>query len=322
MKFNELLRNGKDCARRTGLFAKSEAPYILPVLGVVTFFAAAISACFATAKLPEVMEEHEAESKDIHAKYEAEESTEAVASPEMEKEISSLTWHTAKKVLKIYAKPIVLAAGATAMVLTGTKMSRARNIAAAGTITALTEGWNGYRERVKELIGEKAEHDIYNGIRREEVTETVVREDGTTEEVKKQQAVVDDDKPLSPYIFFWTNASRYWDDYCMTVNKERAFKAQAKFNDLLRARGYVFLNEILEYFDIPKIAEGQFLGWIYDPNDPKLHNKVDFGLLDGELETVVRFINCQPTTYAIFNFNLDGDISHDRRLFMKQRYEK
>jgi hypothetical protein len=38
---------------------------------------------------------------------------------------------------------------------------------------------------------------------------------------------------------------------------------QNYFNDKLRAKGYLFLNEVLEMLDIPTIREGQFAGWVW-----------------------------------------------------------
>ena len=55
------------------------------------------------------------------------------------------------------------------------------------------------------------------------------------------------------------------------------------------------------------IRDGQYLGWYYDPSDPTLHNKVDFGIYDCHDLLKCNFVNGFENT-ILLDFNIDGNI--------------
>lgn len=81
----------------------------------------------------------------------------------------------------------------------------------------------------------------------------------------------------------------------------RAFlrSAQGYFNEVLIARGYVFLRDVYERLGIPVTKDSIVAGWYYDRRDPASHNYIDFGL-----ESAVDSLN------FLLDFNVDGDISN------------
>ena len=50
-------------------------------------------------------------------------------------------------------------------------------------------------------------------------------------------------------------------------------------NDKLRAKGYVFLNEVREMIGYPPSKDGQMAGWIWDPYDTTKQDVIDFGII-------------------------------------------
>lgn len=74
---------------------------------------------------------------------------------------------------------------------------------------------------------------------------------------------------------------------------------QGYFNELLMARGYVFLRDIYEELGIPITKESVVVGWYYDRGNPAVHNYIDFGLDDTE-----------EGLNFLLDFNVDGDITH------------
>lgn len=54
-------------------------------------------------------------------------------------------------------------------------------------------------------------------------------------------------------------------------------------NDLLRARGHVFLNEIHDMLGFPRTTQGQLEGWLYDNNIEG--DQIDFGCWESEDDT-------------------------------------
>ena len=65
------------------------------------------------------------------------------------------------------------------------------------------------------------------------------------------------------------------------------------FNDLLQAKGYVFVNEILSHMGIPQTRSGAIIGWSREANP---NSYIDFGL-DPIVENVREL-----------HFNVDGVI--------------
>jgi hypothetical protein len=52
-------------------------------------------------------------------------------------------------------------------------------------------------------------------------------------------------------------------------------------NDLLRARGHLFVNEVLDMLSIPRTPRGQLEGWLYTDTE---RDQVDFGCWDQEFD--------------------------------------
>ena len=75
-------------------------------------------------------------------------------------------------------------------------------------------------------------------------------------------------------------------------------------NDMLKIKGYLFLNEVYDMIGIPRTKAGNVVGWIYDEDHPNGDNFVDFGLAD---ERNYDFMNGITAT-AILDFNVDGEI--------------
>lgn len=38
-------------------------------------------------------------------------------------------------------------------------------------------------------------------------------------------------------------------------------------NEMLKARGHLFLNEVYDLLDIPRSKAGQVVGWVYDKTE-------------------------------------------------------
>lgn len=104
--------------------------------------------------------------------------------------------------------------------------------------------------------------------------------------------------------------TKVFDDSCIEWSKDSIqnsmfLKCQQNYaNDVLRARGHLFLNEVFDMLGIPRTKAGAIVGWIYDEENPLGDNFVDFGLLD---DCNVPFVNGK-TNNAILNFNVDGNI--------------
>lgn len=82
------------------------------------------------------------------------------------------------------------------------------------------------------------------------------------------------------------------------LNLEYLRITQTYYNELLRARGYVFLRDIYERLGIPITKDSIVIGWYYDQRNSNAHNYIDFNLDES-----------QPGPNFTLGFNVDGDIS-------------
>jgi hypothetical protein len=108
---------------------------------------------------------------------------------------------------------------------------------------------------------------------------------------------------LSPY-------ARWFDDTCRAWTKDPEYnlmflRAQQTYaNDLLKAKGHLFLNEVYDMFDISRSSVGQIVGWIYNENNPVGDNFVDFGLYSLHNKECINGLKRD----FILDFNVDGII--------------
>ena len=92
-------------------------------------------------------------------------------------------------------------------------------------------------------------------------------------------------------------------EYNLTFLKHQQIYA----NQLLRARGRVFLNEIYDMLGFPKSSTGDVVGWVYYEDNPNGDNFINFGLDNIEEQRIRNFINGY-TPNVVLDFNVDGNI--------------
>lgn len=104
--------------------------------------------------------------------------------------------------------------------------------------------------------------------------------------------------------------ARYFNEGCVGWTTDAEYNLmflrdqQRYANDMLRSRGYLFLNDVYKMLDIPLTKAGQIVGWVYDDDQPIGDNFVDFGL---GMESNRDFVNGIENV-ALLDFNVDGNI--------------
>lgn len=88
------------------------------------------------------------------------------------------------------------------------------------------------------------------------------------------------------------------------TNKFFLLHQQDYANEKLKARGYLFLNDVYDMLGIPRTKAGQVVGWVYDPESTTSDSYVDFGIFDTRNED---FINGYENS-ILLDFNVDGCI--------------
>lgn len=282
-------------AGRTGLKLKKYSPEILLVTGTISIVGGVVLACKETLKVEEILDEAEATKQLINDTLadDNQDYTEEDAKADSVK----VTIRTGVKLVKNYIPSASLILTGLACVFASYGIIRKRNVALSTAYTGLQTAFDSYREKVKEAVGEEREKDIRFG--RQEVKAEVMDEEG---KVTKEKVKVPTTTEHSPYARFFDSSSRaYKDDPEYNLAFLNAQEGLA--NNLLHARGHVFLNEIYDMLGFDRTPAGQFVGWALGNGD----DYIDFGLYNPYSEAGRRFINGHEPV-VLLDFNVDGPI--------------
>ena len=284
---------------------EKHSPEILAGVGVVGVVASTVMACKATMKLNDILEE----SKETRDKIKEVESNprykEEYSHEDAKKDLTINYTQTAMKIAKLYAPAVILGSASLGCLLASNDILRKRNAALSAAYMTVDKSFKEYRQRVVDRFGEEVEKEIRYNIKAEEVTSTVVTEDGSETTVTETVKTMDPNL-YSDYAKFFDEASPYWQkdpEYNLMFLKSQ----QQYATDLLRARGRLFLNEVYDMLGIEKTKAGQIVGWVYNPENPIGDNFVDFGIFDMSKERVRAFVNGYEPN-ILLDFNVDGNI--------------
>ena len=284
---------------------QKHSPEILAGVGVVGVVASTVMACKATMKLNDILEE----SKETRDKIREVESNpryeEQYSHEDAKKDLAINYTQTGLKIAKLYAPAVILGSASLGCLLASNDILRKRNAALSAAYMTVDKSFKEYRQRVVDRFGEEVEKEIRYNIKAEEITSTVVAEDGSETTITETVKTMDPNL-YSDYAKFFDEASPYWQkdpEYNFMFLKSQ----QQYANDLLKARGRLFLNEVYEMLGIEKTKAGQIVGWVYNPENPIGDNFVDFGIFDMSKERVRAFVNGYEPN-ILLDFNVDGDV--------------
>lgn len=265
---------------RSLLKVQKHSPVLLTGAGIITLIGAGVLAAKATLKLEESLDK--AEDNLRRAKDLVENGSEEPAI------VTRTLVHNAFKIGKLYWLPVTMAATGTVLILSGHHILNKRYAGMIVAYKGLETAFNNYRERIVEKYGEEIDQDIRYGIR----TDKIEGEDG-----KKKNVTTVDRDATSEYIFDFGPDN---DNWVQNYEHNLFFLTghQNIFNDMLRARGHVFLSEVLDGLGIPRTPASIVTGWIYDPKANEGDNFVDFGIKD----------LWATQGYILLDFNVDGTI--------------
>lgn len=275
---------------RTSLKLQKYAPEILTGVGILGTAISGALLVRAGMKTAPILEEHREVVSEIRSFD--------LPEKEIQKDVTYQYIKTAKKFVVLYGPAVTLGAASIISIIGGHGILKKRNIAMAAAYKALESSYSEYRKRVREEFGEDKELDIHKGVR--EVTE--IDENG-----KKKKVIQKNEFGHSPYAKCFDEFSRNWDptpEYNLMFLRSQ----QAYFNQRLNAYGHVFLNEVYDALDIPRVTEGQIVGWLREGE--KSDGYIDFGLYDLNSESARRFVNGYERAIWL-DFNVDGPIFED-----------
>lgn len=299
-------------AGRGGLLAMKHAPKILMIMGTTGVAVGTVLACGATLKVDGVIEELETQKAKI--KQAREELTEVYSENDYRKDMTIAHAQAIFKLVKLYGPAILIMGGSIACFWGSHNVLNKRNLAIAAAYKALDESFKDYRNRVVEELGADKDRQFRYGIRQEVVDVEETDENGNTKIVSKTVNVIDPNT-VSIYAKVFDRTNINWSDvweYNLTF-----LKCQQNYaNDLLKARGHIFLNEVYDMLGIPRTEAGCVTGWVLSEFGD---NFVDFGMLqimdktyidDSHCDTIgeqrIDFLNGTRNGAIMLDFNVDG----------------
>lgn len=289
---------------------KKYSPEILIVGGVVGTVVTTVMACKATTKLEAILEDGRAKeaelidlaenSEELNKETESGEIINVYTEEDLKKDLAVTKLQTGIKVARLYAPAVGVGVMSIAAILGGYKIIHKRNVALTAAYNVVNQGFKDYRKRVVDRFGEELDKELRYGLQAKEVEEKVVNEDGTETVVKKNVNIV-----TGPYSYLYTVGNTGWQK---DANKNKVFliQLQSWWNDKLKAEGVVTLNQVLASLGFQQTQEGLVVGWIYDKNNEKGDNFIDFGMFEAT-ENCDRFNEgYEPSIWL--DFNVDGNI--------------
>ena len=303
MKMNEMMSNVSRFAAKAKFKLGKHSPEILMVCGAVGAVTSAVMACKATLKVNDILAAHQSSVETIHdvqdGKAAIKEGTE-YTEEDAKKDLTTVYVQTGMKLVKLYAPAVILGTLSLGCMVGSNHILQKRNAALTAAYVTLDKAFNEYKGRVSERFGERVQHEIEHGVKAVEVESKVVNEDGTEEVVKSYEDTADG--VHSPYDLLFDEMIDRWEPDAH-YNKMVLTQIESQASNVLRNRGYLFLNEVYHMIGRYSSGEsiytpqGQIVGWLYDPNDETKANCVKFGL-----------DKMQGDRSVVLHFNIDGPI--------------
>ena len=296
-----------------GRFLKKNAPTIATGAGVAGMIVTTVWSCKQTLKIEKITIEFDEKEKELDEKIEQvlekEKNGELPAERYTQQDISNdkriLKGKKYWEIAKLYIAPGALGAVSLGLICWGHSSLLKDKAALTGAFTGLTEAFKAYRKRVVEDIGPEKDREYFTGMKTEERVLTNPETGETV--IEKVQVPVGDS--LSIYAKEFNEFNVNFNHKSHMQNLYFLKRAECMFNDRLKSRGFITLNEVLDYLRLPWTYEGQHVGWVYGQNGDDF---ISFGIEEWIKEmnnADAWYYNDSPRTIRL-DFNVDGDIDY------------
>lgn len=284
----------------TGLYLQKHSPQILLGAGLMGMVATVILASRASMKVKDIVDDHTDAIDDLETMHTGE--------PPV-KEKAKIYAQTGLELAKLYGPSIGVGVLSIASILYSHGVMANRQASLVAAYGLLAKGYDAYRQRVREELGEEKEQQFHLGLREQTETETVptLNEDGTVskKKTKKTKLVATGSMPSMYARCFDNTNTQYKSDRMMNAAFIAAQERLA--NDMLILRGYLFLNEVYDRLGFDPTPEGQLVGWVLkspkEMKDEKRDGYVSFGL--GTNPVSREFMRGENDAIWL-DFNVDG----------------
>ena len=297
-----------------GISVRRNSPKILFAAGTGAIVTGTVLACYATTKLPGIIEERDLKLEDVKA------NPDGLDEKEINRQITKIHAATALQIGTTYAPSVI--AEAVGFVCLGKAQGKVteKYLKMSAAYAGLQTTFSAYRNGVKKRFGEEVDKEILYGIYEQKVKAI----DDKGEEVEETKKVTD----LSKFGAVNAYSTVIFDERSSYFEKNQQMNQQLisivvhGANEKLISRGQnrkdnlgkvLFLNEVLDLLDLPRTPQGNILGWRYDPNN---RNKITYDIfwghnIDSDCMVYSAFEDDAEDARAWIHFNVDGNVLED-----------
>lgn len=286
-------------AGNQSLMLQKNSPAILFAVGITGFVATTVLASRATLKLNDVMDEFEGVKEEMRQALDNDDVDYDMQDYNTDR--AQLMAVTGIDIFKLYG-PAIVCGGISIAALTGSHhILNKRNAGLSAAYAALDKAFTAYRARVRDEYGDDKDREFRHGYG--EVQTYEADKDGN---LKAKLVKTLAPSGASQYAKFFDELNQ---NYQPTAEYNQIFlRARQQYaNDLLRARGHIFLNEVYDGLGIERTRAGSVVGWSLQKNPDSF---VDFGIFDVTKPGSIQFVNGREAA-ILLDFNVDGTILDD-----------
>lgn len=278
---------------------KRFSPEILMVAGVAGVITAGVLACKATLKLESVVSKAEEEIADVKDRRSV---NEFDTETDFNKALAKVYINRSLQVTKLYTPALSVGLVGIGCLLGSHGIMNKRNVAMAAAYKAVESSFAEYRSRVVNELGEEKDKELRFGLVEKEIP--TFDENGN---------LTGTEKVVDVQMGKWSSYARIFDEYndiwskTPGQNQMTLSNQQNWLNDRLKARGYVFLNDVYKCLGFPATPAGQVVGWLWKNHEDAKDGFIDFGLFEIDEQGKRDFVNGFERS-CILDFNVDGVI--------------
>ena len=245
-------------------WAYKHAPELLQVAGTAGVIGTAALACKGT---KEIMEKEEPEVKDY---------------------------------AKAYTPTAICGIGTIGCFTGGHYILKKRNIALACAYKVIDDSYKNYRSNVIEKYGKEEDFRLKNNVSVGKDVITEIGEDGKKHKKKVEIDIMDDEPNAYTFIYDDKHSMKSIID-SVTARNDLVI-AENNADRILKARGYITLNEVLRGLGLHETSVGQIVGW---------QTKGDGdGYVKFNVKQIRTAMDPEGVAFAV-EFNVDGPIYQD-----------
>lgn len=308
MMFGKIAGAAKKVAGGSSLFLKAHAPEIMVGAGVTGFAVTVVSACKATNKARDILDDKDAalaENDECLAEG-------TLTQDEYRDNEKHIRRSTKWMLIKTYTPTATGLIASVILVLGGYKMINGRLVKTAAAYKILEDGFGRYRENVRDEFGEETDWRMLNGVRPERLEAANAEREANREiEADRKRKKKNHDKRRDSYQEVYSQVfDQYSDRWRRSWTPDQVWEylrqKQREANDMLRIRKHIFLNEVYDLLGLDRTEAGAVVGWILTKNNPDTF--VDFGLDSMPEERRREFLSADRNEdiWIRLHFNPDG----------------